>query len=357
MRELNSMEHWRKIVETLGAAGLDSLAAYVRDESNTAHAAPLSIPIIGERGSGKSALVARIFGVDTPTSFPRDVLESTARPVEAKYAPTGYRAVVLDDTGEWEDCSEDDARWDALVRGKETLSDGSHLEVGLRCEDLATWNASIVDTPGMNTNTPKLEGRAWAAAATAPVVILTIPATSTGRRTDIDYLDSLGDNSASVVIVLTKTDQLPSGSIDRVIDDFRNRIAERGISPLGILATSVEWDDDQGGIVALRQVLSEVTGMRRDHLVARHVGGRVAAKLQIELSALVLKRTALESGALTKQEHGKIKERDIVAEGADQEADFRNAINTLTVRCKRLRLEAFNSHVRNRTGDPSNHFL
>lgn len=346
MRELSSMERWRKIVETLDTAGLDSLAAYVRDESNTAHATLLSIPIIGERGSGKSALVARVFGDDTAANFPQGVLESTARPIEVKYATTNYRAVVHGDTDEWEEC-EDDTRWKTLVRGRETLSDGSRLEVGLRCEDLANWNASIVDTPGMNTNTPKLEGRAWATAATAPVVILTIPAISTGRRTDIDYLDSLGDNSASVVIVLTKTDQLNPDPLnlddrDRVIDAFHNRLSEHGISPLGILATSVKWDDEQGGIVALRQVLSEVTGARREQLVAHHVGGHVAAKIQSEFSALCLKQTALESEALTIQKHSRVEERDIVAEGADQEADFGNAINTLKVRCKRLRLEAFN---------------
>lgn len=90
----------------------------------------------------------------------------------------------------------------------------------------------------MNINTPELEGCAWAVAAPAPVVILAIPATATGRQTDIDYLESLGDNSASVVIVLTKADQLPSGGTDRVIDDFRNRLAERDISPLDILPTS-----------------------------------------------------------------------------------------------------------------------
>ena len=106
MGGLSSMERWQKIVETLESSRLDSLAAYVHDESTAAHAAPMSIPIIGERGSGKSALVARIFGDDTAASFPQDVLESTARPVEVKYAPTGYRAVVHDDTGEWEECSE-----------------------------------------------------------------------------------------------------------------------------------------------------------------------------------------------------------------------------------------------------------
>ena len=345
MSELSALDRWRKIVETLDAAGLNKLAAYVRDESNTAHAAPLSIPIIGERGSGKSALVARIFGADTPATFPQDVLESTARPVEVKYAPTNYRVVVHGDD-EWDEC-EDDTRWDALVRGEEPLSSDSRLEVGVRCEDLPTWNASIVDTPGMNTNTPELEGRAWAAAATAPVVILAIPATSAGRRTDIDYLDSLGDNSASVVIVLTKTDQLNPDPLnlddrDRVIDAFHNRLSEHGISPLGILATSVKWDDEQGGIVALRQVLSEATGAHRDQLVAHHVGGRVVAKIQNELSALRLKQTALESEALAINEQGKGEERDIVAEGADQEADLRNATNTLKDRCKRLRLEAFN---------------
>ena len=337
MSELSVMDRWRKIVETLDAAGLNRLAAYVQDESNTAHAAPLSIPIIGETGSGKSALVARIFCVDTLAIFPQDVLESTARPVEVKYAPTNYRAVVHGDD-EWAEC-EDDTRWDALVRGQEPLSSGSRLEVGLWCEDLATWNASIVDTPGMNTNTPELEGRAWAAAATAPVVILTIPATSTGRRTDIDYLDSLGDNSASVVIALTKTDLLPLGDIDRVIEAFRNRLAERGISPFEILPTS---STEGRGIANLRQVLSEVTGARRDQLVAHHVGGRVVAKIQSELSALRLKQTALKSKALTISEEGRGEERDIVAEGADQEADLRNATNTLKDRCKRLRLEAFN---------------
>ena len=337
MSELSARDCWRKIVETLNAAGLDRLAAYVRDESNTAHAAPLSIPIIGETGSGKSALVARIFGVDTPATFPQDVLESTARPVEVKYAPTNYRAVVHGDD-EWDEC-EDDARWDALVRGQEPLSSGSRLEVGLQCEDLATWNVGIVDTPGMNTNTPELEGRAWAAAATAPVVILAIPATSTGRRTDIDYLDSLGDNSASVVIALTKIDLLPLGEIDRVIDDFRNRLAERGISPLEILPTS---SSERRGIATLRQVLSEVTGARRDQLVAHHIGGRVVAKIQSELSALRLKQSALEAEALTIRDQGKGEERDIVEGGADQEAGLRDATNTLKDRCKRLRLEAFN---------------
>ncbi len=337
MSESSARERWRKIVETLDAAGLDHLAAYVRDESNAAHAAPLSIPIIGETGSGKSALVARIFGVE-PATFPIDVLESTARPVEVKYARTNYRAVVHGDSEEWEEC-EDDARWDALVRGQDPLSSGSRLEVGLQREDLATWNASIVDTPGMNTNTPELEGRAWAAAATAPVVILAIPATSTGRRTDIDYLESLGDNSASVVIALTKADQLPQDSVDRVIDDFRNRLAERGISPLEILPTS---STEGKGIEKLRQVLTEVTGMRRDQLIAHHVGGRVVAKIQSELSALRLKQTALESEALTIRERGEIEERDIDEERADQEADLTNTTNTLKDRCKRLRLEAFN---------------
>ena len=332
----NAVERWETIVKTLEAADLDNLAAYVRDESNAAHAAPLSIPVIGETGSGKSALVARIFDVE-PAIFPQDVLESTARPVEVKYARTSYRAVVHGDD-EWDEC-EDDTRWDALVRGRESLSSGSRLEVGLPCEDLETWNASIVDTPGMNTNTPELEGRAWAAAATAPVVILAIPATSTGRRTDIDYLESLGDNSASVVIVLTKTDLLSSGEIDRVIDDFRNRLVERSISPLGILPTS---STDGKGIAELRKMLEKVTGERREQLVAHHVGGRVVEKIRSELSALRLKQTALESESVTTREQGAIAERDIVAEGADQEDALRKATNTLKDRCKRLRLEAFN---------------
>ena len=342
MSGANSMEQWQKIVKTLDDAGLVDLAVYVCEESNTAHAAPMSIPIIGETGSGKSALVSRIFGDDTAANFPQDVLESTARPVEVKYSRSGYRAVVHDDTDEWEEC-EDDARWDALVRGKETASDGSRLEVGLRCEDLATWNVIIVDTPGMNTSTLGLEGRAWATAATAPVVILAIPATSAGRKTDLDYLESLGKNSSNVVIVLTKADQLPSDSEGQIIDHFRNLLEERDISPLRILATSVMIEDDErGGIETLRQVLSDVAGIRRDHLVAYHVGGRVATKIQSELSALLLKQSALESDTLTLQKHGRVEERDIVAEGADQEADFRNAIDTLKDRCKRLRLEAFN---------------
>ncbi len=337
------MERWRKIVEELDVAELGSLAAYVHDEATAAHAAPMSIPIIGETGSGKSALVARIFGADTATSFPQDVLESTARPVEVKYASTGYRAVVHADTDEWEECSDDDARWDALVRGKETISAGSRLEVGLPYEALAAWNVSIVDTPGMNTSTPELEGRAWATAATAPVVIMAIPAASVGRRTDLDYLDSLGDNSSSVVIVLTKVDQVPSGSADRIIDDFRDRLGKHGIAPLDILATSaILGDDDRGGIAALRRVLSEVTGTRRDHLVDHHVGGRVVAKLRNALSSLRLKQAALESEALTVQVRGTDEERDIAAEGKDQEADLRDAVGTLRDRCERLRLESFN---------------
>jgi len=331
------MERWKTIVETLEAADLDDLAAYVRDESNAAHAAPLSIPVIGETGSGKSALVARIFGVESAI-FPQDVLESTARPVEVKYARDSYRAVVHGDD-EWDEC-EDDTRWDALVRGGEQLSSGSRLEVGLPCEDLETWNASIVDTPGMNTNTPELEGRAWATAATAPVVILAIPATSTGRRTDIDYLERLGDNAASAVIALTKTDQLPSGEINRVIDDFCNRLAECGISPLGILPTS---STEGSGIAELRHELTEVTGVRREQLVAHHVGGRVAEKIQGELSALRLKQTALESESVTTRKQGEIAERDIVAEGADQEDALRKATDILKDHCARLRLEAFNN--------------
>ncbi len=333
----NAMERWKTIVKTLEAADLDRLAAYVRDESNSAHAALLSIPVIGETGSGKSALVARIFDVE-PAIFPQDVLESTARPVEVKYARTSYRAVVHGDD-EWDEC-EDDTHWDELVRGRKPLSSGSRLEVGLQCEDLKAWNASIVDTPGMNTNTPELEGRAWAAAATAPVVILTIPATSTGRRTDIDYLESLGDNSANVVIALTKTDLLSSGEIDRVIDDFRNRLTKCGISPLGILPTS---STDGKGITELRKMLEEVTGERREQLVAHHVGGRVAEKIQSELSTLRLKQTALESESVTTREQGEIVERDIVAEGADQEDALRKATNILKDRCTRLRLEAFNN--------------
>ena len=337
----SGMERWGKIVEELDAAGLSRLAAYVHDETTTAHAAPMSIPIIGETGSGKSALVSRIFGADTTASFPQDVLESTARPVEVKYAPTGYRAVVH--TDEWEECSDDDARWDALVRGKETLPDGSRLEVGLPYEALETWNVSIVDTPGMNTSTPELEGRAWATAATAPVVIMAIPAASAGRRTDLDYLKSLGENSSSVVIALTKVDQAPSGSADRIIDDFRNRLEEHGIAPLDILATSATLgNDEQGGIATLRQVLSEVTGGRRDHLVDHHVGGRVVAKLRNELSSLKLKQAALESEALTVQVRGTGEEGDIVEAGADREADLRGAVGTLKDRCERLRLESFN---------------
>ena len=333
----NAVERWKTIIKTLEVADLDNLAAYVRDESNAAHAAPLSIPVIGETGSGKSALVARIFGVE-PAVFPQDVLESTARPVEVKYARTNYRVVVHGDD-EWDEC-EEDTRWDALVRGCEPLSSGSRLEVGLPCEDLKAWNASIVDTPGMNTNTPELEGRAWAAAATAPVVILAIPATSTGRRTDIDYLESLGDNSASVVIALTKTDLLSSGEIDRVIDNFRNRLAERGISPLGMLPTS---STDGEGIAELRKMLEKVTGERREQLVAHHVGGRVAEKIQNELSALRLKQTALESESVTTREQGEIAERDIVAEGAEQEDALRKATNILKDRCTCLRLGAFNN--------------
>ena len=72
------------------------------------------------------------------------------------------------------------------------------------------------------------------------------------------------------------------------------------------------------------------------------LAGRVVAKLRNELSSLRLKQAALESEALTVQVRGTSKERDIVAEGADREADLRDAVGTLKDRCERLRLESFN---------------
>lgn len=57
-RDFGPEQRWREIVETLERAGLGGLAAYVHEVSTAAHAAPLSIPVVGETGSGKSTLVA-----------------------------------------------------------------------------------------------------------------------------------------------------------------------------------------------------------------------------------------------------------------------------------------------------------
>ena len=333
-------ERWRQIVETVNEAGLHDLAAGIRRDAAAAHAAPLTIPIIGETGSGKSALVGRILGADSAV-LPQGVLEATALAVEVKFALTEYRAVVRDDTGERDECGDDDTRWEALVRGREALPDGAHLEVGVACEELGTWNVSFVDTPGMNTDTPELEGRAWAAAATAPVVVLTIPAISAGRQTDVDYLESLGDNSACALIVLTKADEIPSDAEGRILDNFRNVIGERGIKPLGVLTTTVTTDDGAGGITGLRRLLSEVTGRRREQLISHHVGGRVGANLRSELSTLRLNRCALESDASAVVARTAADAEDIVAEGADKETGLKAARDTLRVRYERLRLETF----------------
>ena len=343
MSETECLDRWREIEEVLIGGGLDELAAWVRKEAATAHAASLHIPIIGEIGSGKSALIAHLLGGDATASFPQDVLESTAHAVSVKHAGTGYRAVVNDGTGAWEECP-DDAQWNALVRGRDAIADGSRLEVGLPSPDLAHWNATLVDTPGMNTNTPDLEGRAWAAAATAPVVILAIPADAVGRRTDVDYLVSLGDNSSSVVIALTKVDHLPEGSEKRIVDDLVSRLRKRDIAPIAILPTSAEIprDDQRSGIAKLRDVLGQITGERRARLVACHAGGRVAAHLRSERSALLLRKAALESDASTAQRRGEGEERDIAAHGVDQEEDVRVGAVMLKDRCERLRLESFN---------------
>ena len=333
-------DRWKGIIKSLEEAGLRDVASGTRREATAAQAAPLTVPVIGEAGSGKSALVARMLGANS-AFFPQDVLESTAVAVQVKYAPTEYRAVVREDTGERDECGEDDARWDGLVRGREAIPGNAHLEVGLPCEELGTWNVSIADTPGMNTDTPELEGRAWAVAATAPVVVLTIPATSAGRQTDFDYLDSLGGNSASVVIVLTKADQIPADEEGRILDTVRNLAGERGIAPLGVLTTSVTTDDDEGGVARLRRLLSEVTGRRRERLISHHVGGRVAANLRRELSKLRLNRSALESDASAVVARATGDAEDLVAEGADKETDLKSFRESLRVRCERLRLEAF----------------
>ena len=343
MSETECLDRWREIEEVLIGGGLDDLAAWVRKEATTAHAAPLHIPIIGETGSGKSALIAHLLGGDATASFPQDVLESTAHAVSVKQAATGYRAVVNDGTGAWEECP-DDVQWNALVRGRDAIAGDSRLEVGLPSTELAHWNATLVDTPGMNTNTPDLEGRAWAAAATAPVVILAIPADAVGRRTDVDYLVSLGDNSSSVVIALTKVDHLPEGSEERIVDDLVSRLRERGIAPIAILTTSaaISRDDQRIGIAKLRDVLGQITGERRARLVAHHAGGRVAAHLRSERSALLMRKAALESDASTAQRRGEGEDRDIAAHGVDQKEDVRVGADMLKDRCERLRLESFN---------------
>ena len=343
MSETECLDRWREIEEVLIGGGLDELAAWVRKEAATAHAASLHIPIIGETGSGKSALIAHLLGGDATASFPQDVLESTAHAVSVKHGGTGYRAVVNDGTGAWEECP-DDAQWNALVRGRDAIADGSRLEVGLPSPDLAHWNATLVDTPGMNTNTPDLEGQAWAAAATAPVVILTIPADAVGRRTDVDYLVSLGDNSSSVVIALTKVDHLPEGSEQRIVDDLVSRLRERDIAPIAILPTSaaIPRDGQRSGIAKLRDVLGQITGERRARLVARHAGGRVAAHLRSERSALLMRKAAFESDASTAQRRGEGEERDVAAHGVDREEAVRVGSDMLKDRCERLRLESFN---------------
>ncbi len=251
---------------------------------------------------------------------------------------------MRDDTDAWEDCSGDDERWDALVRGREPLANGSRLEVGVPSRELAAWNVSIVDTPGMNTDVPELEARAWAAAAAAPVVVVTIPAESAGRTTDIDCLDAMGANSASAVIVLTKVDQVPEGAAPRIVARFQELLGRRGISPLAIVAASATGtgDDERWGIAAVRRVLAEVTGARRNHLVAHHAGGSVTTKLRSELSALRLERAVLESEASAMQERGRGEVADIEADTADREAEFKQEIERLRDRGRRLRAEAFN---------------
>ena len=288
---------WQAVATTLESAGLHEHAHHVLELRQRFRDVPLDICVVGETKAGKSTLLERLIGPVAQNSLPKDVVEATARSVTIR--PSYARMMAAVGAGADQEI-ESEERWDALVRGAEPIPERAHLELGLQSDLLRAWNVHLEDTPGLNSSTPGLRDRTWTSCRKASVVLFAMPAFAIGRRTDLDFLDSLRMMVGNIYVVLTQIDKagIHSQEDPRLADLVRaaeSALGKRGLATLGTLATSCKRDnDDEAGITALRRTLTKATSDFRLDLVDRAMAVEVRQRLNATLRDLTLRRSLLE---------------------------------------------------------------
>ena len=221
-------------------AGLDSVAARLRDHWAERDHPGTRAAVVGDFNRGKSTLINRLIGTDVlPTgSVP---LTRAFVVVRAIASGSGFLDVRWP-SGETERRAlAMNALWSGLVLAHElsavTVSDGQvgpeepELLLSVPSDWLGRAEVELIDTPGLHEGRVDHLLQTQRAVALSDVVVVAISADSPLSSLERQFLEEelVTKRVPHIVVVLTKVDQLPPGEAQDFLEWFTARIAE--ISP------------------------------------------------------------------------------------------------------------------------------
>ncbi|MBM3299832.1 MAG: hypothetical protein FJY85_07745, partial [Deltaproteobacteria bacterium] len=197
--------------------------------------------------------------------------------------------MVNEDGEEYEFLEEGDlGRWEALIRGEEPLPEGRFLEMGVPSAWLAQTKLTLIDTPGINTPTEGILEVTWAAVLDCRLAMYIMTATECLTRTDLEFIEATRNYAGGFIFVITQFDRVGAAewrapNVQRICDDLRRRLGERGIDFLEICPTSiVSKDPEEAGITRLLNAVIEASTRGREHILSKSTALRLIPALRSE---------------------------------------------------------------------------
>lgn len=192
------------------------------------HSASFKIIVVGEFNRGKSTFINALLGMDI---LPTAEQETTATINILRFSSSPYLEIKYKDGHmERKELSTDElSRFDAL-----TDFDKSQVEnivIGLNAPILED-GTEIIDTPGVNDPNEHRMEVTYGFIPYSDATIFLLDATQPFTASESDFLTGhiLGKTVNSIIFVLNRIDQVPDSSIDRLVENVKQKIIGTGVN-------------------------------------------------------------------------------------------------------------------------------
>ena len=295
----------KNILDSLIQNGLSGEAEKLDVLEASQKASSFKIPVMGGIKSGKSTLLARMFGVQD-SFFPRDTVEATAKSVNVSYGPFVMRTYTSPE--EEEISVSDDMLWSQMVCGQSDIL-FTKLEVQLPDSLLDYGALTFVDTPGNNTCDDYKATETWNALVDSQAGIYCLKATALMEQSDLVFLQEAKYYLNDFIFLITRIDEAGGKSVNSDISNqlvfaAKKKLDEFDIHPLAVLPISALASNlDDSGIPALRafikKTIMEQETVLRNHQVFRQ-GTRILETAKKDL--LNAMEIAKKASTMTKEQ-------------------------------------------------------
>lgn len=192
------------------------------------HSASFKIIVVGEFNRGKSTFINALLGMDI---LPTAEQETTATINILRFSSSPYLEIKYKDGHmERKELSTDElSRFDAL-----TDFDKSQVEnivIGLHAPILED-GTEIIDTPGVNDPNEHRMEVTYGFIPFSDATIFLLDATQPFTASESDFLTGhiLGKTVNSIIFVLNRIDQVPDATIDRLVENVKQKIIGTGVN-------------------------------------------------------------------------------------------------------------------------------